>query len=283
MRRSLRGMQPVVTQEILIDQPGAPLRGVLVLPQDGASRNAVQISPATGVPARYYTAFARWLAGQGDAVLVHDYSHTEAPRRARVTMAEWGARDTTMARDWLRRRHPDLPLWAIGHSLGGLCLPFQGGLAHLSRAICVAAGPVHLSDHPLRDGLGIAAMWYLHGPLLTRALGYFPGARLGFGADIPGPVFWQWRRWCAVRGSCRADPAMPPLTTPGLAAPLTLVAFRDDGLVPAQAVWRLADWMPDAPVQRRLIDPATLGLGHVGHIAAFAPRNAALWPALVAA
>lgn len=275
-------MSQVLETSVVIDQPQSSLRGVMYEPADGPIRRVVQISPATGVSARYYGPFARWLAGQGDAVLTFDYSHAQAPRRANVTMADWGVRDVGAARHWVRRRHPNAPLWAIGHSLGGLCLPFQPGLTLLDRAICVAAGPVDLSDHPWREWFGIASTWYGHGPALTAMLGYFPGQRLGLGADIPGPVYWQWRRWCSRRGSCRADPAMPPLATPALRAPVTLVALGDDGLVPPAAVWRLADWLPEAPITRRLIVPSDHGLKTIGHIAAFSPRNAALWPTLIA-
>jgi predicted alpha/beta hydrolase len=274
-------MDAVSETSVTIDQPGAPLAGRLFLPLGKAPREAVQISAATGVPAGYYAGFARWLAGRGHAVLTFDYSHTDAPRRARVTMSDWGVRDVTAARLWLAGRFPGLPMLAIGHSLGGLCLPFQGGLDLVSRAICVAAGPVHLSDHPWRDWLGIASTWHGHGPALTAALGYLPGRRMGLGADIPGPVYWQWRRWCSRRGSCRADPLMPPFQGDSLAAPVTLVAFSDDGLVPPAAVWRLAEWLPRASVERRLISGVDHGLARIGHIAAFAPRNAAVWPALV--
>jgi predicted alpha/beta hydrolase len=275
-------MEQTSETPVTIDHPSAPLSGWLVLPRHGVPVRAVQISPATGVPASYYAAFARWLAAQGHAVLIFDYSHTQAPRRAQVNMADWGVRDISMARTWLRARYPDLPLLAIGHSLGGLCLPFQDGLAGLDRAICVAAGPVHLSDHPWRDWIGIFSTWYLHGPALTAALGFLPGRRMGLGADIPGPVYWQWRRWCARRGSCRADPQMPAWRGKELTAPVTLIAFADDGLVPPAAVWRLADWLPQAPTEQRLISPGDHGLGQIGHVAAFAPRNAAVWPLLIA-
>jgi predicted alpha/beta hydrolase len=141
---------------------------------------------------------------------------------------------------------------------------------------------VHLSEHPWPLRAGIASMWHGHGPLLTAAFGYLPGRRLFLGADIPGPAYWQWRRWCARRGSCLADPGMPPLASGNLTCPVTLVAFADDGMVPARAVWRLSDWMPQAPVTRRLVTPADHGLTAIGHIGAFAGRNRAVWPALLA-
>lgn len=271
-------------EQAAIPGPGGQLAARLMGPP--APERAIVINAATAVPAAYYAPFARWLAeAQNAAVLVWDYRDFAAsgdPRRSRATMADWGVHDAAAARGWLAARFPGLPLWVIGHSLGGLALPFQPDLHAVDRAILIAAGPVHLRDHPWPLRAGIAAMWHLHGPAATAALGYFPGRRLMLGADVPGPAFRQWRRWCTTDGSCRADPDMPPLASGTLTCPVTLTAFADDGMVPAQAVWRLGDWMPKAAVTRRLIAPADHGLAHIGHIAAFASRNRAVWPALVA-
>lgn len=269
--------------QVIIPGPGGPLAGRLIAAPDPVL--AVVINAATGVPARYYAGFARWLAEtRHAAVLIWDYRDFGAsgnPRRSQATMADWGVHDAAAARRWLAARVPAVPLWVIGHSLGGLALPFQPKLDGVSRAIIVAAGPVHLAEHPWPLRIGIASMWHGHGPLLTAAFGYLPGRRLFLGADIPGPAYWQWRRWCARRGSCLADPDMPPLASDNLTCPVTLIALADDGMVPARAVWRLSDWMPKATVTRRLLTPSDHGLTGIGHIGAFAARNRAVWPALL--
>lgn len=270
--------------QVIIQGPGGPLAGRLIAAETPTL--AVVINAATGVPAGFYANFARWLAQDRQAaVLIWDYRDFGAsgdPRRSRATMADWGVHDAAAARGWLAARWPGLPLWVIGHSLGGLALPFQPGLGQVDRAIIVAAGPVALGEHPWPLRAGIASMWHGHGAALTAMMGYLPGRRLFLGADIPGPVFWQWRRWCTRAGSCLADPAMPPLAAEPLRCPVTLIGIADDGMVPAQAVWRLADWLPAARVTRRLITPAEHGLDRIGHIAGFAGRNRAVWPALIA-
>ncbi len=277
-------MTEITETRVQIPGPAGTLAGRLIAaPQPEL---AVVVNAATAVPAGYYAAFAHWLAeSRRTAVLIWDYRDFGAsgqPQRSRATMADWGVHDAAAARGWLAQQLPGLPLWVIGHSLGGLALPFQPGLAGVARVIAVAAGPVHLRHHPWPLRAGIAALWHGYGPLVTGVLGYYPGRRLGLGADVPGPAFRQWRRWCTREGSCLADPAMPPLASDVLRAPVTLVAFADDGMVPPAAVWRLAEWMGPAPVKRRLITPAEHGLHKIGHIAGFAPRNRALWPALIA-
>ncbi|WP_028030059.1 alpha/beta hydrolase family protein [Gemmobacter nectariphilus] len=270
--------------EVRIMGPGGPLAGRLILPE--APDKAIVINAATAVPAGYYAPFARWLASEHSAaVLIWDYRDFAAsgdPRRSRATMADWGVHDAAAVRRWMGQRCPGLPLWVIGHSLGGLALPFQPDLHLVDRAIIVAAGPVALREHPWPLRAGIAAMWHGYGPAAVALLGYFPGRRMMLGADVPGPAFRQWRRWCTTDGSCLADPDMPPLASPALSCPVTLISFSDDGMVPAPAVTRLADWMPKAAVTRRLIAPQDHGVHSIGHIAAFASRNRAVWPALVA-
>jgi predicted alpha/beta hydrolase len=250
-----------------------------------APSGIILINNATGVPARFYTSFGRWAADFLNSIVLtwdyRDFGASGNPRGSRATMLEWGIEDATAVRHWLKREYSELPLWVIGHSLGGLTLPFQPNLDQISRVTTVASGPVHLSDHPPLHRLAIGSMWFGHGAVLTAMLGHFPGRHLGLGADIPGPAFWQWRRWSSQRGSVLSDPAAPPLLGHHLIAPVTTIAFSDDALVPPPAVWRLAEWLPSANITRRLITPNDFGLKKIGHVSAFSRKNKSLWPELV--
>ena len=278
---------PVETP-VEIAAPGAVLRGTLVAPPNPL--RAVLINPATGAPAAFYRPFACWLAeAQRAAVLTWDYrdfaasaAGVAATRASRATMTDWGIHDAEAARAWLRAECPGLPLWLVGHSLGALTVPFQRDLGQIDRLIAVAAGPVDVPDHPWPFRARAWALWHLAGPLAVAALGYLPGRRLGLGADLPAGVYRQWKRWCTRPASLPSDPDLPARARPGLAAPVRLVALVDDEMIPPACVWRLAEWLPDAErIDRCLIDPADHGLRGVGHIAPFAPRNRALWPAIV--
>ncbi|KPQ07727.1 MAG: putative alpha/beta hydrolase [Rhodobacteraceae bacterium HLUCCA12] len=273
------------TETAIIDSDGgARLAGTLFLPDTPAQ--AVLILPATGVPAAYYRAFAQWLADdRGAACLIWDYRDFGASgtiRGSRASMSDWGLHDATAARHWLRARLPGLPLWVIGHSLGGMALPFQRDLDQIDRVITVAAGPGHVSDHPWPFKAQAMALWHVLGPLSVAMLGYLPGRVLGLGSDLPAPVFRQWRRWCLDRRSLMGDPALPAPEQPGLTCPVKLVAIADDVMIPPASVWRLGAWMPAATITRLTLTPADYGLKAIGHIAPFAPRNRALWPDLMA-
>ncbi|MGH8444331.1 MAG: alpha/beta fold hydrolase, partial [Solimonas sp.] len=82
---------------------------------EGMPLAAVQINGATGVPRRYYRAYARHLAAQGYAVLCYDYRgigdsrwHGAQPQQMR--MRWWGERDLASMLQWLKARYPALPL-----------------------------------------------------------------------------------------------------------------------------------------------------------------------------
>ena len=277
-------MDSTITQNpVSIPGPAGPLAGTLFSPASPGL--AVLINAATGVPAAFYHPFARWVAETRNAtVLTWDYRDFGAsgdPRRSTATMTDWAIHDPTAVRLWFERQTQGLPMWAIGHSLGGMALAFQPGIERLSRIIAVSAGDGHTFDQPLRGQVLGLMLWYVLGPVSTRALGYLPGDKLGLGSPLPKGVFWQWRGWLLRRGNMMKDPAIAPPSQPGFAGPLSLISASDDWMIPPHAVARLARWHPRATATHQTLHPADFGLPAIGHIHPFARRNSALWPALI--
>lgn len=273
------------TIRVRIEAEGAVLAGTLRRPP-GPARVAVVIHAATGVPARFYDAFATWLAETRDAaVLTYDYRDFGASGPARggaATMADWAVRDQQAARDLLAREVPGVPLWVIGHSLGTLGLPFQTGLDGIARVIAVASGPVHVSDHPW-PYQGLARAFWTPGLVaLSRRLGYLPARALRLGHDLPAGVYAQWRRWCMTRGFYLADPAMPAPDASALTCPLRVVAVADDPVCPPAAAWRLMALYPEARKRQRVIRPEAVGMARIGHLDVLAARGRPCWEAVVA-
>ena len=238
--------------------PGVILTGTLFLPE-GPPRRTIALNGATGVAHGYYARFAAWLCVREQAaVLTYDYrdfgdSSGGALRSSRATMAEWGAGDQSAAADFLLETFPDVPLWVIGHSLGGLFVPFYAQAEKVERVIAVASGPAHWTLHPLKFMPTALFFWWLAGPLCTLLLGYMPGRLLGAGADLPKGVFWQWRRWCLSRRFYRPDwgGALPEPRFDAVRCPVTLVSISDDVMVPPRAVAGLQLFYPHAEVDHR--------------------------------
>lgn len=270
---------------------GAQLAGRLYQPLRTAPRAAVVLNGATGVPQGYYRHFARWLAAERQmACLTYDYadfgeSARMHPRRSNATMQSWALVDQPAARQEMRRQHAGLPLWVIGHSLGGMLMPLQGDLDDVARMIVVAGGLVHHHDHPWPYRALALAFWFGHAPVVARVLGYLPGRALGFGADLPAGVYWQWRRWCTTRGGYLPEvgQGLPQPRWQESGIPVDLIALSDDDVVPPDCVWRLAEVYGDVAQTRTVLTPQDAGSARVGHLGAFARANAQLWPRLVPA
>src|SRR5690606_31652382 len=135
-----------LVEDIRFPAGDATLTGRLFLP-GGRPEAAVVLHGATAVPQKFYRGFAEWMAGEGFAVLTYDYrdfgASAAGPLRAsRATMAVWGLEDQPAAQRALEARVPGVPVWAIGHSFGGVMLPFQPEAARLARVIAVASGLV---------------------------------------------------------------------------------------------------------------------------------------------
>lgn len=249
----------------------------------------VVLNSATGVPRDYYQHFAHWLASEmGIACLTYDYrdfghSRTIPLKTSQVTMADWALVDMPAARAEMRRRFPDAKQWTIGHSVGAMLGPVQPDIDRIDRMICVCSGLVTLTDHPWPYRALASLFWYGHAPVAVRAFGYLPGKALGFGADLPASVYWQWRRWCTspLNYVPEIGAGLPAASWSGSNVPVDLFTFEDDEMVPPEAVWRLAD-LYGSEARRHLLSPQQFGLTAIGHIGAFARRNAAVWQRLIA-
>ena len=278
---------PVLVEEIRFPSGPTSLSGRLYLPVS-APDTVVVLNSATGVPQTDYQHFARWLAAEhGMPCLTYDYrdfgaSLTGRLKNSTVTMADWALIDIPAARAEMRRRFPKARQWTIGHTLGGMFGPLQRDVELIDRTICVCSGLVTLSDHPWPYRGLAGVFWYGHAPLAVRMLGYLPGKAIGFGSDLPPQVYWQWRKWCTSPRSYLPEigTSLPKADWSRANGPVDLFAFSDDQMVPPAAVWRLAD-LYGSEARRHLIDPQELGLKSIGHIGAFARRNAAVWPRLI--
>ena len=104
----------------------------------------VLIHPGTAIDQRYYEPFARYLADLGFHAVTYDYRGTGRSRAGSlrgldVTMADWIEHDVAAVTGWAVARFPGLPLFAVGHSLGGHAVALSAATAQLRGAVMVAS------------------------------------------------------------------------------------------------------------------------------------------------
>ncbi len=255
------------------------LAGHLWLPPD-RSRGAVIINSATGVLARYYHRYARFLANEGFAALTYDYRGIGGSRPARlrgsgIRWRDWGERDFEAAIRFMGQRFDGSPLQVVGHSIGGFLPGFAPSAARLARILAVGAQYAYWPDYAAARRAMLFLKWHVTMPALTAAFGYFPGKRLGWLEDLPAGVAFEWsfRRARFERSYPVRDRAAILARFAAVRAPILAVRVADDEFGTARAIRRgLSPYRGSDPT-RVLLRPRDLGLPFIGHFGLFHERH----------
>ncbi|MGB5353512.1 MAG: alpha/beta fold hydrolase [Woeseia sp.] len=264
--------------ETVTTHDGFPLNVRAFEAQKPTSR-LVALAPANGVPARFYFAFARWLASQGVTTLTWDWRGLgeSAPQSLRgfdASMLDWATLDQPAALEWAFARY-QLPIIGIGHSFGGQVFGLAGHPERFAQIVLFGASNAYWKLWPFPARYAFRA-WVGGMRAATAIAGFLPGKRFGLGADLPAGVASEWLTWCLhpdyhQRWHGHAD----------IKAPVLSYAFSDDLYAPLAA---RQDLLQRYGGEKSLLTPAPgdFGLKKVGHFDFFRQRNAAtLWPAFL--
>ncbi|MEU6083309.1 alpha/beta fold hydrolase [Streptomyces sp. NPDC047108] len=248
---------PEIDECITVRTQGFDLAARVTRPRE-APVAVIVLWSAMGVKASHYDAFGAELAASGFGVVTVDLrgqgDSLPVPRRGHA----YGYEDVA-TQDWPRviaaareTFGPDLPLYVLGHSLGG-----QMSLLHLARhpesvdgMVLVASGSVHYRCYS-----GLARLKVLLGPMLialiSAVLGYWPGDRLGFGGRQSARLVRDWAR-TARTGRWRPAGAGVDYESllPGVRIPVLAISVEGDDLAPPSAVDGLCRKLPSARVER---------------------------------
>ena len=254
---------------------------------------AVVFNCGGGIPATYYHRFASYLAENGIPVLTYDYrgigqSRPTHLRGFTATAEDWSEYDCGGAIAWLAARYPDAELVGIAHSVGTLLLGGAPNASALSRLVFICSHTGYFGDYRPRYRLPMALLWHGVMPGLTRLFGYFPGRRLGLGADLPSGIALQWARRrtpdLRLAGSRESERALAGLARCAILRDRALVvSFTDDAFATEAGTRRLLSYYPQLRSRWMRISPAEAGLGAIGHFGFFQDKaRATLWPRVLA-
>jgi predicted alpha/beta hydrolase len=245
---------------------GARSEGRLFAP--AAPRAAAVCLPAMGVEARYYDPLGQALAARGIAVLVNELRGTGSSSLRASRAVDFGYRelvelDTATAVAAARARFPGLPLYLIGHSLGGQVSVLYSAVrpGEVDGIALVAAGAPYFRVYPgRRSAYVLAGSTLLRG--LSALLGYLPGRTVGFGGREARRLIAEWAR--AIRTGRFTYAGAPYNLREALAAvdlPVLAISLAEDPLAPDFAVDHLAGMLPGAALTRRHTARGELGDG----------------------
>ena len=220
-------------------------------------RAVVVVVPAMGVAAKFYDRFGDALARRDLQVFVSELRGIGSSSLRASRDVDFGYRellaDLACVVRVVRARCGELPIFIVGHSLGGHLAVLFAGLHHeeIAGAATVAAGTPYFRnwEMPMRAKLffgskimrGIGAM-----------LGYVPGDRLGFGGREARTVIREWSHFVrtneiVVGGIDRAhmERSMNETTLPLLG-----VSIDGDDFAPRISTDRLVAKAPRAALTR---------------------------------
>ncbi|MBV8637695.1 MAG: alpha/beta fold hydrolase [Candidatus Eremiobacteraeota bacterium] len=264
---------------------GYALPATIYQPQNAATA-AIIVSPATATPRRFYRAFCEYLASRGAVAVTYDYRGTFEPpavlRHSKARMRDWGELDFPGVVDWLAARYPSLPVYTVGHSVGGHVLLMTDRASKIQRAVTVASQSGYWRLYRGFERYRVYAFVKAIMPAVTRAFGYFPGERLVFGTNLAPGVLYEWSRWCTSRGYFFDDRTMDGVLAraASFCAPVTMIGMTDDPWATTSAIDALVPGFLHATVARRELHPQSYGLRAVGHMGFFRAANATLWNAV---
>ena len=261
---------PVRTERLSVPVGSETVVGTVWLPAQEPS-GVVVVHPATATPERFYSSFAEYAVGRGLAAVTYDYRGTgrsgDPREQQHLRMRDWMDGDVPAVAAWTRDRFPDLPVTAVGHSIGGHAMVLGNGLEGMDRFAIVSS---HVADTrtvtPAKEKLRVAAMLHVVGPTISRTLGYMPGKKLGIGEDIPAAAMIEWGTSARHRGYFFDDPSMnAPVRAASVTQDVLALGASDDSWASPAQMTALTVRLTSVTVEHRTYTPAQLGVARIGH------------------
>ncbi|WP_426227085.1 alpha/beta fold hydrolase [Pararhizobium sp. DWP3-4] len=266
----------------IVCEDGVRLGGHLWAGMGNSACGSVVINPATGVLARYYHSYARFLAGHGFTVLTYDYRGIGQSRLAALTgcnyrWADWGEQDFAAALGFLHEHAPDGPRLVVGHSIGGFLPGFARNAPLIDRMLTIGAQYAYWRDYAPARRPHLLLKWHIVMPLLTALCGYFPGKALGWLEDLPAGVAIDWsfrRSRMELSHPCDDRPDILRRFA-AVTAGILAIGVTDDEIGTPQAIRRALQYYRNAEPVEVALSPIEFGLDRIGHFSLFHTRHAA--------
>lgn len=241
------------------------------------------ISVATGMKQTFYYNFAEYCAEAGYHTYTYDYSDIGLSKQGDIRLSDtsyttWGAEDYPAMVRFLREKHPEQPLFVIGHSFGGNCLGMAEASLDVAAFVTIASQQGYWRGF---SGWHQFRAWFVFAvsmPLLTRLFGYFPAQTHGLGEDLPKNVLYDWAEVIlkpeGIRGMVKRGVSYFERLTQNM----LIISIDDDENAPKQAVDKFAACFPNAKIERKHIAPKDGNADAIGHLNFFRKKfQPTLW------
>lgn len=159
------------------------------------------INPATAIDISYYKYVIEYLNRKQFNVFVWNYScfSEEGAQNLAGSLFKYsdiGRDEIPAAFAKAKELCPDLPLFCIGHSVGGQHIVFVENKKLLDGLIAVGSSAGYIWYMPLSYGLKAFFFFNVFAPITSFFYKYVPASKLNLMKDLPAPLVKEWRRWC---------------------------------------------------------------------------------------
>lgn len=248
----------------------------------------VLIQSATSVDQRFYKSFANWLTVQGYHVLTFDYRGIAQSRPQKLNgfkadYHDWAAKDCASVVDYIKQNYPVLPLYLIGHSIGGALIGMMPNSHQFDAIITVAAQTAYYKDWEKSQRRKIYWLWHGFFPLITSLVGYFPGKRLKMLEDTPKGIMLDWhaRRLFEDYRAALLKKQIP-VYFDRIKAPILCIGLEDDPIGTAKALERMHQYYENTSVSYQYFSPKDIQVKQIGHFNLFRKQfESNLWQVLL--
>lgn len=264
----------------IVCRDGVRLGGHLWLAPGGDGADRVVINPATGVLARYYHRYARFLAENGFNVLTYDYRGIGLSRPSKLAgcgyrWRDWGELDFEAVLGFMQERQQGGALLVVGHSIGGFLPGLAKASCRIDRLLTIGAQYAWWWDYAPSQRLRLFCKWHVAMPALAALCGYFPGHRLGWLEDLPAGVAYEWgfRGPRFERSYPAAERARVLARMEAVKAPILAITTTDDEFGTLPAIRRTLRYYRGAARMLAELQPADYGCESIGHFGLFHARH----------
>lgn len=245
---------------------------------------AIVISAGTGFPRHFYEQAARYLVSRGAAVLTYDYrgmggSVEDRSAFGDIEYSDWGRYDTTAAIAEVSKRHPDLQIYHMAHSVGGHFLGLVENHEKIAKHAFISVGTGYFGGHHKNYLLQEFYFWWILGSYSLWRHSAVEKMGGWQGEPLPPKLFRTWRKWSHRKAYFKPDLStlLAPEHYEDVTAPIASWIFTDDPIATENAARDILSCYPNAPQQLNLKPPSAYGVKRIGHEGAFRKGREALW------
>jgi len=261
------------------NREGLDLAIIEITPEDIGIKGVIQFHSGTVIKKEFYLKYGTFLATQGYIVFLFDYygvgeSKPAKLRGSAASISLWGVIDAPAVTDWIKEKHPTLPIDLVAHSMGGQILGLMDNWSVFDKIILIASSSGNWNNFKPSLKRKVQLSTNLFFPICLNLFGYVPGM-FGLGQDWPRGVATEWWQNSKANQLMATNLKMWNKQTQftNINKSIDALFFSDDPMATSLTIPNIALSYPNAIVRTHLYHPKDFGLEEIGHFGIFKSYN----------